>query len=163
MRPSDSKAGWSEQLTEAAGCWCSSRVARHFRRHSHLRRHTDNLCTHTSRLCTSYSPGSTRTRLNNKQIKRCQYHGYSPSWSLYSSFSSLSFIFVFIVFNFYGHFILSLCLHCYYHHHCHNDHQLTAVSFVGTVDTHRPTVTAVKESHATPAVALEFVGATAFV
>ena len=48
-------------------------------------------------------------------------------------------------------------------HHCHNDHQLTAVSFVGTVDTHRPTVTAVKESHATPAVALEFVGATAFV
>ena len=99
------------QLTEAAGCRGSSRVARHFRRHTALCRHTYSLCPNISRLSTANSSGSTRTRLNNKQIKRCQYHRYSPSWPLYSSFSSLSFIFVFTVFNFYGHFILSLCLH----------------------------------------------------
>ena len=135
------------QLTEAAQCRGSSRVARHFRRHSPLRRYTHNRCPHISRLCTSNSPGGTRTRLNNKQIKRCQYHGYSPSRSLYSSFSSLSFPFVFIIFSFYGHFILSLCLHCYYyrhhHHHCHNHYQLTAVSFVGTVATVVVIVTAI--------------------
>ena len=159
----------SAQLTEAAECRGNSRITRHFRRHSPLRRHTHNFCPHISRLRTSNSPGGTRTRLNNRKIKRCQYHGYSPSWSLYSSFSSLSFIFVFTVFNFYGHFILSLCLHCYYHHHhhhhhhCHNPHQLTAVSFVGTVVTLLVIVTAVIDSHAIPVAALEFVGAAAFV
>ena len=49
----------------------------------------------------------------------------------------------------------------HHHHHCHNHHQLTAVFFVGTVDTVILAITAVKDSITFPADALEFVGATA--
>ena len=66
-RPSNSKAGFSEQLTEAARCRGSSRVARHLRRHSPHRRHTDNAGQYIPRLGTASRLRSTRTRLNEEQ------------------------------------------------------------------------------------------------
>ena len=87
------------QLTEAAVCRGSSRVARHLRHHSPHRRHTDNSCQYISRFCTASRVGGTRTRLNNREIiliKRLNYHRYSPSSLLYLS------LFTFI----------HLCLHC---------------------------------------------------
>ena len=124
--------------------------------------HTQPLSTHIP--FEHFQSSGRHLRSTEQQTKRLQYHVYSPSSSLHSSFSSLSFTFAFIVFVFHRHFIISLCLRCYYHHHhCHNHHQLTAVSFVGNVvpKTVVVTVTEHIDRQAYPVVALELVEADA--
>ena len=116
MKCATQKQDRAAQLTKAAGCRCSSRVGRHFRRHSRCSRYTHDSCTHRSRLGTSIRPSGTRTRarLNNKQ-KGLHYYMYSPSLTLYSC------LFTFI----------HLCRHCIHfliqpHRQLHS-HPLTSI------------------------------------
>ena len=105
MKCATQKRDRAAQLTEAAGCRCSSRVGRHFRRHSGCSRYTHDCCTHRSRLGTSIRPSGTRTRakLNNKQnaflITCIHLHYYMYSPSLLHVFTFINIVFVSLHFH----------------------------------------------------------------